>query len=67
MIQMAAAYGSVINGGSYYEPHVVKQILNDQGSVVKEVKPKLVRETVSDVYQQLYQGRAVPYGFRGNR
>lgn len=48
MIQMAAAYGSVINGGSYYEPHVVKQILNDQGSVVKEVKPKLVRETVSE-------------------
>lgn len=48
MIQMAAAYGSVINGGSYYEPHVVKQILNEQGSVVKEVKPKLVRETVSE-------------------
>ena len=48
MIQMAAAYCSVINGGSYYEPHVVKQILNDQGSVVKEVKPKLVRETVSE-------------------
>ena len=48
MIQMAAAYGSVINGGSYYEPHVAKQILNDQGSVVKEVKPKLVRETVSE-------------------
>lgn len=48
MIQMAAAYCSVINGGSYYEPHVVKQILNDQGAVVKEVKPKLVRETVSE-------------------
>ena len=48
MIQMAAAFASVINGGSYYEPHVVKQILNEQGSVVKEVKPKLVRETVSE-------------------
>ena len=48
MIQMAAAYSSVINGGSYYEPHVVKQILNDQGSVVKKVEPKLVRETVSE-------------------
>lgn len=47
MIQMAAAYCSVINGGSYYEPHVVKQIINEQGFVVDKVEPKLVRETVS--------------------
>ncbi len=48
MIQMAAAYCSVINGGSYYEPHVVKQILNENGSVVKKIEPNLVRETVSE-------------------
>ena len=48
MIQMAAAFSSVINGGSYYEPHVVKQILNEQGSVVEKVEPILVRETVSE-------------------
>ena len=48
MIQMAAAYCSLINGGSYYEPHTVKQILNDQGSVVEKVDPKLVRETISE-------------------
>lgn len=48
MVQMAAAYCSVINGGSYYEPHVVKQILNEQGAVVKKVSPRLVRETVSE-------------------
>ncbi len=47
MIQMAAAFCSVINGGSYYEPHVVKQILNEQGSVIKKNDPRLVRETVS--------------------
>lgn len=47
MVQMAAALSSVINGGSYYEPHVVKQILNDQGAVVKKVEPNLVRETIS--------------------
>ena len=47
MIQMAAAYCSVLNGGSYYEPHVVKQILNENGSVVKKIDPVLVRETVS--------------------
>ena len=54
MIQMAAAYASLINGGSYYEPHVVRRILNDQGAVVKKNEPKLVRETVSEKYIELY-------------
>lgn len=48
MVQMAAAFSSVINGGSYYEPHVAKQILNEQGAVVKKLDPVLVRETVSE-------------------
>ena len=48
MIQMAAAFSSVINGGSYYEPHVAKQILNEQGAVVRKIEPVLVRETVSE-------------------
>lgn len=48
MIQMAAAYSSVINGGSYYEPRVVKQVLNEQGAVVKKIQSNLVRETVSE-------------------
>lgn len=48
MVQMAAGFSSVINGGSYYEPHVVRQIVNEQGAVVKKIEPKLVRETVSE-------------------
>ncbi len=48
MIQTAAAMCSVINGGYYYEPHVVKQVLNPQGLVVRNIEPKLVKETVSD-------------------
>ncbi|MFQ9703584.1 MAG: penicillin-binding transpeptidase domain-containing protein [Enterocloster clostridioformis] len=36
MVQLSAAFCSVLNGGSYYEPHVVKQILNEQGSVVEK-------------------------------
>ncbi len=47
MVQMAAAFASVINGGYYYEPHIVKQILNESGSVVKKNDRLLVRETVS--------------------
>ncbi len=48
MIQMASAISSVINGGEYYQPHVVKQILNDNGAVVKNISPVLVRKTVSE-------------------
>ena len=47
MVQMAAAFCSVVNGGSYYEPHVVKEILNEEGAVVERKEPVLVRETVS--------------------
>lgn len=48
MVQMAAAFASCINGGYYYEPHVVKQILNENGTVIQKNDGVLVRETVSD-------------------
>ncbi len=48
MVQMAAAYCSVINGGNYYTPHVVKQILDDDGNVIKSIDKTLVRKTVSE-------------------
>lgn len=47
MIQMAAAYSSLVNGGYYYEPHVVKQIINENGATIKEIDKVLVRQTVS--------------------
>ncbi|MCD2491283.1 penicillin-binding protein 2 [Lacrimispora sp. NSJ-141] len=48
VIQMAAAYCSVINGGSYYTPHVVREVLSPEGSVVESKEKTLVRETVSE-------------------
>ena len=47
MIQMAAAYCSVVNGGYYYEPHVLKEIQNSSGTVLLEKDRLLVRQTVS--------------------
>lgn len=47
MIQMAAAYCSIVNGGYYYEPHMVRQILDSDGNVKQTISPTLVRETVS--------------------
>ena len=47
MSQMVAAFASLINGGKYYKPHIVKEIQNDAGAVVEKVDGVLVRETVS--------------------
>jgi len=47
MIQEMAAFLSVINGGNYYQPHVVKQILDDNGNVVQNVEPVLLKQTIS--------------------
>ena len=47
MVQMASAISSVINGGYYYEPHVVKEIRNAAGAVVEENGAKLVKRTCS--------------------
>ena len=48
MLQMAAGYASLVNGGYYYQPRVVKEILNDQNATVKKIEPLLIRRTVSE-------------------
>lgn len=47
MVQEAAAISSIINGGYYYQPHLVSKILDSDGKVVKQVTPVLMRQTVS--------------------
>ncbi len=47
MIQLASAFCSLINGGKYYQPHVVKRILDSEGNVVENIKPVVLKETVS--------------------
>lgn len=48
MIQMAAAYCSLINGGHYYQPYCVKEILDPNGDILKSVTPNLLKETVTE-------------------
>jgi len=74
MIQMAAAFSSLVNGGFYYQPHVVKEIMNDQKATVKKIEPLLVRRTVSEetskfirevMYQTVELGTAKPAKVEG--
>lgn len=48
MMQMAAGFCSLINGGNYYRPHIVKQIQSDSGDVVKNVDKEVLRKTISE-------------------
>jgi stage V sporulation protein D (sporulation-specific penicillin-binding protein) len=47
MVQLAAAFCSVINGGYYYQPHVVSQIVKSNGSIVETADTQPVKQTVT--------------------
>lgn len=48
MTQMVSGFASLINGGNYYKPHVVKQIRDENGNVVENINPVLLKKTISE-------------------
>lgn len=65
MIQEVAAISAAINGGTYYEPHVVKEITDEDGKVVKSISPTVLKEVISpDVSAEIreYMGMSVESG-----
>lgn len=48
MIQMASAFCSIVNGGYYYQPHVVKEIRNADGSVAEKITSRVLKQTISE-------------------
>lgn len=74
MIQMAAAFSAVINGGSYYKPHVVKEVQNENGAVVEEMENTLVHKVTTEetsklireyLYKTVDEGTATPAKVKG--
>ncbi|MBQ9511690.1 MAG: cell division protein FtsI [Lachnospiraceae bacterium] len=47
MIEMISGYCSLINGGNYYEPHMVSKVLSSSGATIKNIEPRVLRQTVS--------------------
>ncbi len=47
MIQMVTGFCSLINGGYYYQPHVVTKIINDEGATVRNIEPRVIKQTIS--------------------
>ncbi|MCI8615121.1 MAG: cell division protein FtsI [Lachnospiraceae bacterium] len=48
MIEMMAAFCSLINGGYYYEPHMVSKIISPSGATVQNIEPRILKQTISE-------------------
>jgi len=47
MIQMITGFCSLINGGYYYEPHVVSKVVSGSGATIENIEPRVLRRTIS--------------------
>lgn len=56
MIELASAFCSLINGGSYYQPQVIRRITDASGNVIVTNEPKMVKQTVSESTSEKLKG-----------
>ena len=47
MIQMASAYCSLVNGGTYYRPYLVSKVMDANGNTISITEPTVLKQTVS--------------------
>ena len=55
-IQMITAASAVANGGKIVQPHVVKQILDNEGNVVKNASTETKRQVISESVSEEMRG-----------
>ncbi len=48
MIQIASAYCSLVNGGTYYRPYLVSKVVDANGGTVSITEPTVLKQTVSE-------------------
>lgn len=48
MVQLASAFSSLINGGDYYQPHMVKKITDENENLIEDIKGTVLKQTVSE-------------------
>lgn len=56
MVQLASAFSSLINGGYYYQPHLVKKIVDEHGNIVQNVETSAIKQTVSKQTSDMVKG-----------
>jgi stage V sporulation protein D (sporulation-specific penicillin-binding protein) len=48
MIQTITGFCSLVNGGIYYEPHIVSRITSSNGATVQNIQPRILKRTISE-------------------
>lgn len=48
MIQLASAFCSLVNGGNYYQPHMVSKVLDENGNLIRQIDPVCIKQTISE-------------------
>ncbi len=56
MIQEIAAFSTVVNGGYYYQPHVVDKIFNESGKLMKDSSSLMLKQNVSTGVSETVRG-----------
>jgi len=46
-LQLISAVGAVANGGNLMKPYLVKELIDDDGNVIKKNEPTIVRQVIS--------------------
>ena len=64
-IQLITAYASVANGGKLLKPHIIKELTDSSGNIVKRYEPEVIRNVISkktdDTVREILEG-VVTYG-----
>ncbi len=55
MIEMITGFCALVNGGYYYEPHIVNKITNASGATVENIEPRVLKQVVSESTSKLIQ------------
>lgn len=67
-VQMAQYLSSILNGGTRYKAHLIKNVLNSDGTVKKEIKPKVLNkidlkpENIAAVMEGMWMAANEPGG-----
>ena len=53
MIQVASAFSSLVNGGTYYQPYLVSKVVAPDGGTLSVTEPTILKQTVSEGTSEL--------------
>ncbi len=56
MVQLASAFSSLINGGYYYQPHLVRKIIDENGNTVQNMETSPLKQTISKQTSETVKG-----------